>query len=330
MIHAAARGDAAIARRLAEVAERVGAAVAADIERIVAARAREALGGEALGGSTIGADVAAELVRRHGLGSPTELALLALPVAGAMARPPISRYRVAAVGIEAEGALLLGANLEFPGADLGATIHAEGFVALRARRRGHRLATLAVREAHPCAHCRQTLAEAADAGTLAIVDLLGNELSLDDVYPWSFRPGALGHDGDTPGARPWPALGFVANDGRRSAELPDDVAAALLEAGSRAHAPYSRAPSAVVLRLRDRRLHAAGCVESVAFNPSITAMQAALVEVAAARAEAASITDAWLGRTAGGSVDPEAGFRALLRAVAPDANATVVDWRTGD
>lgn len=320
MIEAAARGDVTVARRLAELAERVGAAVAADVSRIVEARA-----GDSQGGSTIGADVAEELVARHGLGTTTELALLALPVAGAMARPPISGYRVAAVGIEAEGDLVLGANLEFPGADLGATIHAEGFVALRARRRGRRLATLAVREAHPCAHCRQTLAEAADADALSIVDLLGNMLSLVDLYPWPFGPAALGHGGDTPGATPWPDLTLV-GPARTPSDLPGGVAAELLAAGRRAHAPYSGAPSAVVLRLRDGRLLAAGCVESVAFNPSVTAMQAALVEVAAARADAAAITDAWLGRTEGGSVDPEAGFRALLGAVAPGATATVVDW----
>ena len=203
-------------------------------------------------------------------------------------------------------------------------------MALRARRRGRRLATLAVREAHPCAHCRQTLAEAADADALAIVDLLGNKRSLGDLYPWSFRPAALEHDGDTPGTTPWPALAVAATGSPPDETVPADVAAELFAAGSRAHAPYSGAPSAVVLRLGDGRLCSAGCVESVAFNPSITAMQAALVEVAAVRVDAAEITDGWLGRTEGGSVDPEAGFRALLRAVAPDATATVVEWRPGD
>jgi cytidine deaminase len=316
------RGDAAVARRLGELTERAGVAVVADVERLVATP-----GADPLGGSTIPADAAEELVTRHGLGSSVELALLALPVARAMARPPISGYRVAAVGIEAAGDLVLGANLEFPGAELGATIHAEGFVGLRARRRGRRLATLAVREAHPCAHCRQTLAEAADADSLAIVDLLGNELALDELYPWAFKPAALEHDGDAPGATPWPELRFAAAAGSPDGAIPADVAAELLAAGSQAHAPYSGAPSAVALRLRDGRVRSAGCVESVAFNPTVTALQAALVEIAAARADTAEISDAWLGRTAGGPVDPEAGFRALLRAVAPAARATVVDWR---
>lgn len=319
MIGAAFRGDATVAQRLAGVLEGAGAAVVADVERLVAAPP------EPFGGSTVGADAATELIDRHGLRDARELALLALPVAEALSRPPISGYRVAAVGIEATGDLVLGANLEFPGAELGATIHAEGFVALRARRRGHRLATLAVREAHPCAHCRQTLAEAADADALAIVDLLGNVLSLDDLYPWSFRPAALGRGGDAPGATPWPSLALIDTPGSRI--VPPEVASDLLAAGSRAHAPYSGAPSAVVVRLDDGQLHSAACVESVAFNPSVSALQAALVEVAAARAEPSEIVAAWLGRAADGPVDPEPGFRALLRAVAPAAEATVVDWR---
>jgi len=61
----------------------------------------------------------------------------------------------------------------------------------------------------------------------------------------------------------------------------------------------------------------------------VTALQAALVEVAASRAEPAEIAEGWLGRTRGGQVDPEPGFRTLLQAVAPNASAHVRDWRIG-
>jgi cytidine deaminase len=231
---------------------------------------------------------------------------------------------VAAVGIEGEtGDLVLGANLEFPGTDLGTTVHAEGFVSLRVRRRGRTLETLAVREAHPCAHCRQTLAEAEASDRLEIIDLLGHELTLAGLYPWSFRPAALGVPGDRPEPATWPGLAIAGEP------PPADVATLLLAAGAQAHAPYSRAPSAVVLRLVDGPLVAAGCVESVAFNPTITATQAALVEVAALRAKPSDVAEGWLARTAGGAVDPAPGFRALLAAVAPSAGVHVLDWRAG-
>ena len=320
MIDAPYRADETVAHRLAELTARIGPAVEASVTKLVAASAERA---DRLAVATVTAADVARLVEKHGLASAREVALLSLAVAGAMAHAPISGYRVAAIGIEAEtGDLVLGANLEFPGAELASTIHAEGFVSLRVRRRGHTLETLAVREAHPCAHCRQTLAEADASDGLEIIDLLGHALTLAELYPWPFRPAVLGVAGDQPGRAQWPALTFTSDS------PPEDVAELLLEAGSHAHAPYSRSPSAAVLRLRSGRLLAAGSVESVALNPSITALQAALVEVAATQAPWTEVIEAWLARTAGGTVDPGPGFRALLAAVAPDADAHVVDWHT--
>jgi cytidine deaminase len=328
VIDAPLRADPEIARRMASLSASTGAAVEADVAGIVQPRPDEPIDG-----SVIASAVAADLVARHGLNSAWELALLALPVARTMARPPISGYRVAAVGIESgTGDLLLGANLEFPGTDLGTTVHAEGFVSLRARRRGRTLDVLALTRAHPCAHCRQTLVESAGADGLRLIDPLGHVLTLADLYPWAFGPSALGSPPDDPaavrlppmrldaGTRPTPGPGGV----------PADVARLLEDVGARAHAPYSNAPSAVALRLRDGGVVGASCVESVAFNPSIEAIQAALVEVAAVRAEPGDIVEGWLMRTTDGKVDPGPRFRAVLQAVAPDARAHVVDWAGGE
>jgi cytidine deaminase len=320
VIDAPFRADATVAARLAELGASIGAAVEADVAAIVSAPPAHG----SVDGSTVPASEVARLVARHGLASERELALLALPVAAAMAGALISGYQVPAIGIEAEsGDLVLGANLEFPGTDLGTTVHAEGFVALRARRRGRTLETLAVREAHPCAHCRQTLAEAESADRLEIIDPLGHELTLGELYPWPFRPAGLGVPGDRPEGVDWPRLALAAD--APAAEVAD----ALLEAGRRAHAPYSGVPSAVALRLLDGRVVSAGCVESVAFNPTLTALQAALVEVVAARAALDDITHAWLARTLGGPVDPGPAFEGLLAAVAPEAEGHVLNWRTG-
>lgn len=301
--------------------------IAAGVDRAALERDLAAIASQPrrhLDAGCVPAEAAAGLVERHGLGSTTELALLALPVARAMARAPISNYLVGVVGIEAEtGDLVLGANLEFPGADLGATVHAEGFAVLRARRRGHVLATLALRVAAPCAHCRQTLAESATADSLLLVDLEGATRTLADLYPSTFGPVSLGMQGDDPARAPWPDL-VLTDDAVAS-----DIADALLEAGRHAHAPYSGAPSAAAVRTRDGRVFSAGCRESVAFNPSIGALQGALVELAAAGVDAGDIAGGWLGCTAGGSIDPEPGFRSLLRAVAPDAVPSVVRWQVG-
>jgi cytidine deaminase len=304
---------AVVAQRLALLVASVGAAVAADVSDAIEA------------GSVLSDAAAQRIAARHGLASIDELALLALPAAAAMARAPISGYRVPAVGIEADsGDVLLGANLEFPGTELSTTIHAEGFVPLRARRRGRFLRTLAVTSARPCAHCRQTLAESAAADGLTLVDLEGHRRSLEELYPLAFRPGALGVAGDEPGSSRWAGLELDVEEG---ASVAPEIADALAEAGATAHAPYSRAPSAVALVARDGSILSAACVESVAFNPSISAMQAALVELVAARIHDADIADAWLARTVGGAVDPEPAFRALVRAALPSASPHVVGWR---
>lgn len=318
--------DAGIARRMAGLAVSVGAAVARDIAAITGAAVAGAAAVPAGGGAIVPAAEAARLVSRHGLASSVELALLALPVAAAIAQPPISGYRVGAVGIEAEtGDLVLGGNLEFPGSDLSTTVHAEGFVSLRARRRGATLGTLAITKAQPCAHCRQTLAESAGADLLRLVDPLGHVLALRDLYPWPFMPAALGVGADAPDRATWPDLAFMSTD--HAGRPPADVTTALMEAGRLAHAPYSRGPSAVVLLVPDGRLVGAGCVESVAFNPSISGLQAALVELTAAGIDPTVIAEGWLAKVEGGVVDPEPGFRALLAAVAPNAVARVARWR---
>lgn len=273
--------------------------------------------------ATVAAAEVARLVREHGLAGPRELALLALPLAADLARPSISSYRVGVAGIDAAGDLVLGANLEFPSADLGATIHAEGFASLRARGRGTTLAVLALTEAHPCAHCRQTLAESATADELELIDPGGSALRLRDLYPWPFTPAALGVGGDDPSRPAWPDV-ELSDDG-----LADEVATPLRDAARRAHAPYSGCPSAVALRLRDGRILAAGCVESVSFNPTITAAQAALVELAAIGAEGADVEAGWVARVADAAVDPAPGARALFGAVAPGARFEVVEARPG-
>lgn len=289
-------------------------AVEAALERALAPRRADPRSA-----GTISASDVERLVADHDLASPRELALLALPVAVRLARPPISGYRVGVVGLDDAGDLVLGANLEFPGADLGSTVHAEGFASLRSRARGRTLAVLALTEARPCAHCRQTLAESIAADDLELIDPLGHSRRLREVYPWPFTPAALGVGRDDPRRAAWPRA-ELAVDGP-----PSEITVALVEAARRAHAPYSRCPSAVALRLSDGRVIATGCVESVSFNPTISATQAVLVELAAMGLDGAAIEAAWLARVRGGAVDPEPGSRSLLGAVAPTVELNVVD-----
>lgn len=276
------------------------------------------------------------LIDSFGLDGPDPVLLAALPHAVARADPPISGFRVGAVGLEAEsGDVLLGWNLEFPGAELGRTVHAEGAVAVRSFLRGTSISTLAVREARPCAFCRQILAEFAWGPGLRVIDPLGQTRTLEDLYPWPFTPDGLGVtpagpttraplptvDAGTGASPAWAELGL-----RDDPAVPAEVVSALLAAGRSAHAPYSACPAAVALRCRDGTLIAGRTLESVAFDPTMGPLQVALVALRASGRGYADIDAAWLASFAGGAVDDVGPTRHLLSAIAPDVRLIATTW----
>jgi cytidine deaminase len=257
------------------------------------------------------------LVARYGLAGVPDLMVLLLAQARALARPPISGFQVGAIGLEAPtGHLLFGHNIEFPGTHLGFSVHGEGNLAIRAFHRGTMLTCIALSEAHPCAHCRQTLAEFVDGDTLTLIDPLGHRLTLSQLYPWPFDPGYLGERGAIPGSINWPTLSPVDSG----------MAPALLQAGRRAHAPYSRCPAAVLLTLADGTSVTGSTIESVAFNPTIGPLQSALVELIAHGQDTADIRTATLGQVSGGAVDFAHSTAELLSRVAPQAALTILEW----
>lgn len=76
-----------------------------------------------------------------------------------LARAPISRFCVGAVGLGASGRIFKGVNLEFEGLPLSHTVHAEQFLVANAAQHGEvQLRFIAV-SAAPCGHCRQFLQE---------------------------------------------------------------------------------------------------------------------------------------------------------------------------
>jgi len=310
--------DAAVAARHSANLAAIGPAVRA------AASGHVRTGGEALAanmGGVLPAPAAAHLVETFGLVSVRDLMLLLVDSAREIARPPVSQFHVGAVGLEAEtGHLVLGGNVEFPGTHLGFTVHGEGFVFTRAFSRGTSIAVIALGEAHPCAHCRQYLSEFAASGGLELIDPLGHALTLRELYPWPFDPAYLGEGGAIPGNRAWTDLGPDRRD------LPAAILTRLLEAGARAHAPYSRCPGAVVLELADGNLVAGSSVESVAFNPTIQPIQAAFIDLIAHGYGFDDIRRAVLGTVPGGNVDYSASTRELLGKVAPQAELNVVGW----
>jgi cytidine deaminase len=270
-------------------------------------------------GGILQREIVDEIRAGYGL-SVEELLLLARPVAEGYARPPISDFHVGCVGLEAEtGNLIFGGNLEFVGAHIGNTVHGEGFVFARAFSRGTSVATICIGEAHPCAHCRQFLSEFAATKDLLLIDPLGHRLKMADLYPWPFDPDYLGETGIVAGDVRHAGLALATSD------LAPAVAAKLTELGRRAYTPYGKSPAAILLTMRDGTLIGGAAIESVSFNPTMSPLQAAMIDAFAHGYGAADIASAAIA-TGAGPVDYARHARDLLGAVAPGANLREVAW----
>ena len=303
------------ARQRFEAAElRCGEALRTAAEHLLNAARPDPLDRNCLTG-----DEAAQLMRVHQVSDIETLMLLIMPLARRMTRPAVSDYEVGAVGREAvSGALLLGGNIEILGSEFGLTIHGETCLAARAFSRGDRLSHIALREAHPCGHCRQFLTEFAGADRLRIIDPLGHELSLSQLLPWPFDPGYLGQ----PGAHPAPKAELslaLAMEGM--------IADRLIQTACRAHAPYGRNPAAVAIMLAGGACVTGAAIENVAFNPSMGPMQVALINLIAAGFTINAIRHIHLAECDGAAL-PHALQTQLLRdRISPGAGFTLHHWQ---
>jgi cytidine deaminase len=276
---------------------------------------REAAIAALIPGRIIPAAAVDRIVRDHALAGPEDLMRHLVPAARTWAQPPISDFFVGTVGRDTTGDLILGCNLEFPGTTLAFTVHGEGFVMTRAFQLGRTITTLALGEAHPCAHCRQYISEFTAVRDMVLIDPLGHRLTMAQLYPWPFDPGYLGQTGAVPGAVNFPGL-------TPSAPIPES----LLKAGQGAWAPYSRCPGALLLKLTDGTEITGAAVESVAFNPTIQPVQSALIALLAHDRTPSEIASATLGTVFNGAVDYTASTKELLTRIAPQAALTTIGW----
>ncbi|KAJ7513610.1 hypothetical protein O6H91_23G006500 [Diphasiastrum complanatum] len=133
--------------------------------------------------------------RASGLTIQSFLASLVEPTR-ALARPPISAFRVGAVGLGPSGCIYRGVNLEFPGLPLHHSVHAEQFLVANAAQRGEKSLTYLAVSAAPCGHCRQFLQELRGSGEVQvlIVDSHAETQALSQFLPHRFGPHDLLED----------------------------------------------------------------------------------------------------------------------------------------
>jgi cytidine deaminase len=231
-------------------------------------------------GAWIGPDEVAARAAAAGLDVDGLMTAL-LPWAASFAQVPISGFRVGAVALGRSGALYAGANLELAGAPLSGSVHAEQAVVTNAWLRSEARLTALALTAPPCGHCRQFLNELSDAPALRVLVEKRPPTTLGALLPASFGPADLGVAG---------GLFETAGHGLRLDGRGDRLEQEALAAANASYAPYTRAFAGVTLATKSGTVVSGRYAESAAFNPSLPALQSALVALALRRESTASVS----------------------------------------
>jgi cytidine deaminase len=210
---------------------------------------------------------AERFAREAGLDLPRFMTTL-LPAAAALAKPPISNFKVGAVSRGLSGNLYLGTNVEFAGEALSFTVHAEQSSVANAWMNGEEGIDLIAVTAAPCGYCRQFLNELATAERLTIAIPSGTQ-SLRELLPSAFGPRDLGIDG-----------GLMQREQHELfIDAEDDLARAALAAAQRSYAPYSKSYAGIAVRTADGTMATGSYAENAAFNPSMSPLEVALSQL---------------------------------------------------
>jgi cytidine deaminase len=246
-----------------------------------------------------------------------DLMLHLLPLAQAYSRAPISNFFVGVVARGASGSLYLGANVEIPGQCLGFAVHAEQAALSHLYMNSEQSVTsLAVVGGAPCGHCRQFMEELSPAGEIVILIPNQPPAKLASILPAAFGPAALGA---TQGALPVRKTNLALAGGAS-----DPLTTAALDAACRSYAPYSKSPAGVAIHALGGRIFQGCYIENVAFNPSLSPLQAALVELIAAGRAYSEISAVTLVEVRGAKISQRAVTETVLAAIAPQLKLQVV------
>lgn len=225
----------------------------------------------------IDAEFAQRLSQQMGI-SIEAFMLQLVPLASTYAHPPISQFYVGAIVRGTSGHLIFGANLEFTGLALNATVHAEQAAVVHAWQRGETgIVSIAI-SGSPCGHCRQFLTEINNPQLLVTTSKIDLQ-PISALLPYAFAPSSLGNEAGLldPVAhglsRVIPKVGTVFSE-----PVNDDLlVSAALQMANRSYAPYSQNWAGLAVRTKDGGIFSAPYAENAAFNPSLSPLHGVLV-----------------------------------------------------
>lgn len=248
-----------------------------------------------------------------------ELMITLLPLARLFAQPSVSQYHVGIVALASSGNFCLGANIEAPGSPLGLTVHGEQAAIVNALVHGEDSITSLALTAAPCGHCRQFLYEMHNRSDLRfLIDEkpATRTSTLHELLPDPFGPQDLKLKSAL--------FDSSKHDLRLDSESSDSLTLLALEACRNSYAPYTESYSAVGVRIVDGSMYSGFCVENAAYNPSISPMQAACVQLAFSGVDFSDITDVVLIEVRDAKISQNAVTKQILNVIAPNAELKIV------
>ncbi|MBY5946041.1 cytidine deaminase [Photobacterium rosenbergii] len=257
--------------------------------------------------ATLSPEVFAQLMSKTNM-TDSELRVALLPLAAAYSVAPISNFYVGAIVRGQSGTLYFGANMEFVGACLSQTVHAEQSAISHAWVKGETGISDITINYSPCGHCRQFMNELTTAKEL-VVQLPEREAkSLQEYLPESFGPADLNITD---------ALLTKVDNGIET-EASEELVQLACQAANRAHAPYTKNFSGVALKANDGKTFIGMYAENAAFNPSLPPLQVALINMNMAGYPLAEIEEAALVEKADSTISHLSDTQTTLEALNPD------------
>ena len=216
---------------------------------------------------------------------------------------PISCFYVGAIAVGKSGKLYLGANMEFQGVPLSASLHAEQSAILNAWMHEEReVVALHVSET-PCGHCRQFMRELSNLSNLKI-HCKGQTFQIEDLLPGAFGENRKkGHgllDSTTTN------LEFVKTNPHTRSQV-------AINAAQRSYAPYSQSPEGFVAQCLDGHFFSGRTAESIAFNPSVSGVVVALNQRNLSSSRSVAITACTQAKLATALSSPLAQAKAIIK-----------------
>jgi cytidine deaminase len=255
--------------------------------------------------------------------SADDLMLSLLPLAKLYAATRISNFQVGAVAKARisdnsdKFALFLGANIEFPGQALIQSIHAEQAAVISAWMQGAVQIDAVAVTAAPCGYCRQFLYELQNSPNLTLMLQKPDKgeaakYNLSNLLPEAFGPQELGSKtGLMVSPDQLPALSLLPSSN-------DPFVLEALAAARNSYAPYSQNFAGCAIKTVDGKMYAGRYAENAAFNPSLSALQTAIISLTMDRpGSETSISRAVLVERPT-SVSQRAVCELFLQTVAPD------------